>query len=232
MLPNSISNTNTPLDLLLSLKGSQAPATTAEIRSYLNFLIKRKFYQIAYYTWLQFLPPEQLSKAGFLFNGGFETSPGGLPFDWTIRQGSGVSIDIAAHPDEEAGRALFIEFGHGRVEFHDVTQMIMLAPGSYRLQGQYKGQIIGRRGLIWRIRCVGGKRQLRGEGPMFVGVARKWKNFEAPFTVPNKNCRAQQVKLQFDTRSASEQLVTGTAWYDNLAISRASDTIQVKQALP
>ena len=231
-MPKSISNANTPLDLLLSLKNSDAPATTREIHGYLNFLIGKKFYEIAYYTWLQFLSPEELGKAGFLYNGGFETKPGGLPFDWTIKQGSGVTLDIAARPGEDDGHALFIEFGHGRVQFRDVTQMTMLAPGNYRLQGQLKGQIISRRGLIWRVKCVDGKRTLLGESPMFVGVARKWEAFEISFSVPAKNCRAQKLSLHFDARSSSEQLVTGTAWYDDLKISRVSSAAQNEQQLP
>jgi tetratricopeptide (TPR) repeat protein len=113
-LPNSITDARIPLDLLMAVKHSPVPPATAELRSYLNFLIGRKFYTLAYYTWLQFLPPDQISGAGFVFNGGFETVPSGLPFDWSITAGAGAAIDIDTVPDGDGNRALFVRFEDGR----------------------------------------------------------------------------------------------------------------------
>jgi hypothetical protein len=219
-LPNSISDARTPLNLLVALKDTAAPPTAADLLGYLNFLIGRKFHELAYYTWLQFLPSDQLGNAGLLFNGSFEGKPSGLPFDWVITSGSGVSINIVSHPDRDAERALFIDFGHGRVEFGGVTQVIMLPPGTYQFQGKYKGNVIGRRGLQWRIACASGASTQIGESPMLVGVAMKWKPFDFSFTVPKTDCRAQSVRLAFGARSASERFVSGSIWYDELQIRR------------
>jgi len=104
--------------------------------------------------WLQFLPQEQLASAGLLFNGDFESRPSGLPFDWVITAGSGVTIDLARRPDDAGRRALLVEFGHGRADFRGIAQFVMLPPGSYLLKGQYRGQLVGRRGLEWRISCA------------------------------------------------------------------------------
>jgi len=41
------------------------------------------------------------------------------------------------------------------------------------------------------------------------------------FAVPDADCKAQQVRLALDARSASEQLITGSIWYDQLQIVRA-----------
>jgi hypothetical protein len=227
-LLTSMSDARTPLALLLSIKGTPAPPSPAELHGYLQFLIGHRFYELAHYTWLQFLPPEQLKNAGLLFNGSFETVPSGMPFDWVIAPGTGVTIDLAARPDHAGQRALFMEFGYGRVEFGRVTQLLMLAPGTYRLTGKYKGQIAGRRGMEWRIACAGGGMAPIGNSPMVTGVAPAWKEFEFSFTVPDADCGAQYLRLELAARSASEQLVSGALWYDELRISRTAESTEFR----
>jgi hypothetical protein len=96
----------------------------------------------------------------------------------------------------------------------------MLLPGTYQFQGKHKGNIIGRRGLQWRIACAGGASTQIGESQMLTGVAMTWKPFDFSFTVPQADCRAQHVRLAFDARSASERFVSGSIWYDELQIRR------------
>jgi hypothetical protein len=220
-LPSSVSDARTPLDLLLAIKDSPYPPAAEDLRGYLNFLIGRKFYALAYYAWLQFLPAEQLNSLGPLFNGGFETAPSGLPFDWLITPGAGVTIDIAPAPDREEGRALVVAFEQGRVEFHGVTQLIMLAPGRYQFNGQYTGELSGQRGLKWRIACAGGA--MIGESGMVAGRTATWKDIEFGFAVPASDCPAQYLRLDLDARMSSEQFASGTLWFDDLRIARLTD---------
>ncbi len=219
-LPRGISDARTPLNLLLSLKDGPAPPTTAELGAYLKFLISRKLYELAYYTWLQFLPADQLGRIGYLDNAGFESEPSGLPFDWVIAQGAGATIDIAALPDTADAHALLLDLGPGRANFRGVTQLLMLTPGSYRLKGKLKGESRGKRGLQWSVTCAGSRQPPIGESPMFVGVSITWSEFDFTFTVPHAGCRAQELRLALAARSASEQLVSGSVWYDDLQITR------------
>ncbi|MGD0533684.1 MAG: hypothetical protein ABSA62_15870 [Methyloceanibacter sp.] len=219
-LPASISDARTPLEILLSLKDTPTPPTAQDLSAYLNFLIQHGFYDLAYYTWLQFMPPEQLAKAGHLFNGSFDIVPSGMPFDWVFTKGSGVTIQIAAPNDQPGGRALFLEFGPGRVDYREVTQLILLGPGSYKFRGKYKADLVSQRGLEWHVACAGAQATPIGQSPAVKGSTPGWTEFEFSFTVPKENCPAQFVRLVFDARSDSERFISGSIWYDDLQIGR------------
>jgi tetratricopeptide (TPR) repeat protein len=221
-LPDSVTDARTPLEFLLALSTTPTPPTSAEIGRYLDFLIRHRFYDLAYYTWLQFLPADELRNAGLLFNGSFEVAPSGLPFDWVITQGSGVTIDIVPRRDKNNAHALLVDFLYGRVDYHSVSELVLLPPGTYQFAGQYNGKIAGPRGLKWRIVCAGESNTRIGESPMISGVTSAWKDIEFIFTVPAADCRAQYVRLDLDARMASEQLVSGSMLFDELHISRVA----------
>ncbi len=223
-LPRSISDARTPLDLLLGLKDTPTPPTAAELDGYLTFLVERKLYEIAYYTWLQLLPQDRLGHLGLLYNGSFEAAPSGLPFDWIIPAGPGVTADLVARPDETGKRALVIGFGYGRVDFRPIRQLIMLPPGHYNFKGTHRGELIGRRGPLWRVACAGETQPALGQSPMLVGNVPVWTAFDFHFTVPERDCRAQDVTLVLDARSASETIVSGAIMYSELRITRADMT--------
>jgi len=219
-LPASITDARTPLDLLLALRTSATPPPPEDVNRYLNFLVQHKMYELAYYTWLQFLPAEEMRNAGLLYNGGFEIAPTGSPFDWILPQGSGVTVDIEARPDGDSGQALLLNFQYGRVDYGSVAQLIMLAPGRYRFTGRVKGELVGPRGLKWRIACAETRGTRLAEGPMINGRVPSWSDTAFDFTVPAQNCRAQYLSLDLDARMASESFVNGSVWFDDLKISR------------
>lgn len=221
-LPQSVTDARTPLDLLLALRTSSVPPTSEDIGPYLNLLIARKFYRLAYYTWLQFLPPEELRHAGLLYNGSFEAAPSGLPFDWKITPGTGVTIDVVPRSDKSGEHALLVDFQYGRVDYHSIAELVMLAPGTYEFKGEYKGELVGPRGMKWRIVCADGTITSGGESPMITGAAKNWKSVAFTFTVPDKNCAAQYVRLDLDSRMASEQLISGSILFDDLQISHVA----------
>jgi hypothetical protein len=78
--------------------------------------------------------------------------------------------------------------------------------------------LYARRGMQWRIACVNGPSL--GESQLFRGVASDWRTFEFAFTVPERGCTVQSVKLTLVARSPSEKLVSGSIWFDDLSISR------------
>lgn len=221
-LPRSVADVRTPLDILLSLKSTKTPPTTDELGTYLNYLIDHKYYAFAYYAWLQFLTPEELQHVGLLYNGDFAKPPSGLPFDWDIKQGAGVSVDIE-DADKNGDRGLSVDFLYGRVEYQSVNELVVLPAGDYQFKGKYRGELIGPRGLKWRVACANDAKAPIAESPMIGGASSQWKDVAFAFTVPATNCPAQYIRLDLDARMASEQLVTGSMMFANLEILRADN---------
>ena len=58
---------------------------------------------------------------------------------------------------------------------------------------------------------------------MMVGSAATWTPVEFKFVVPEADCTAQQLRLFHDARTASEQLVTGKSFHDDVRIERLPD---------
>lgn len=216
----SLTDARTPLDLFLSLKDSSSPPTADELNSYQSFLFQHKLYELGYNVWLQFLPPNELASAGFLFNGDFEKKPSGSPFDWRTLPGTNVIVDFASRPQNASNRALVLDLGPGRVEFRGVAQTILLPPGDYVFKGAFMGEIHGPRGVQWSVRCMDGKATL-GQSKMILGSFPDWRAFEFPLIVPENDCSAQIIELKLAARSPSEKLAFGAIWFDDFSISRA-----------
>lgn len=218
-LLNNIKDARTPLDLMLALKSTAHPASAKDVEPYLRFLVAHKFYDLAYASWLQLLPVDQGALAQLLFNGSFELPLSGMPFDWDLASGSGASVDILPRPDQPDHKTLHIELENGRVDFKGVKQLTTFSPGFYRFKGSMMGQVSGRRGLRWRVTCVDRSNKVAGESTMFLGAKPDWTAFEFPFVIPESDCPAQYVRLDLDARSASERLVSGSIYFDELNVS-------------
>ena len=214
----ALSDARTMLDILLDLEAASAPPSRAEVNVYLDFLLARGLAQFAYYAWLQLLPSDRLAGAGLLFNGDFSERPLGSPFDWRMTSGIGAISEIIAHPDQPALGALRISLGPGRVDLGDVAQIVLLAPGTYRLRGSANIQLTGRRGLQWRVACSDGV--MIGESLPVVDTGQDWARFDAIFHVPVAQCPFQIVRLGLDPRRPSDTLISGNAFYAEMQIAR------------
>ncbi len=223
-LPPKATDLRIPQTLLLGLQNTANPPTSRELSPYLQFLLDRhQLYGLAYYTWLQFTPPEHFDNDNLVFNGGFQRPTTAMPFDWMIEAGSGVTAQIVSKPYEDGSQGLNIEFGSGRVEFGGVRQALLLAPGTYDFSIQYKGSLNGRRGLVWRLSCSKPNAQIL-ETPVQLGLQPTWKTIAQTFTVPESGCLGQRLALEHTARSASEQILSGSVWYQKVQITRRPDT--------
>ncbi|RTL82481.1 MAG: hypothetical protein EKK29_16360 [Hyphomicrobiales bacterium] len=217
LIYNNLSDASVPLKLLMDLRETAAPANVKELNAYQWFLINKRFVELAYYVWLQFLPPEDLEHAGFLFNGDFEKKPSGSPFDWQVPPVANVTVDFVAKSEKDADRALLVGFSSGRAEFPGISQITMLTPGRYKLKGSYKSDLDGPRGVMWMVSCADNK--ILGQSRHITGLTEDWAQFEFAFSVPEKGCPVQSLRLGLAARSPSEELLSGEIWFDKLSIA-------------
>ncbi len=222
-LPRNVKQLDTPLKLMMALKGSAKPCVNKEIAPYLNALIAKNLVDAAYNAWLQFLPASELDTLGLLTHANFEQDPSGLAFDWQIARGVNAISEFVPI-GSEGERALHVSFGTGRVQFPEVSQIVVLSPGRYRLEGKLRGWITAKRGLRWQISCASGSKRVLGETDMLMGQSQQWRIFTLEADVPqNEECRGQILRLFHNSRSASEELISGEAWVAGLRLERIPD---------
>jgi hypothetical protein len=200
----------------------QAPGGLARpvLAAWLDRLTREQRWGQAYLTWVSQLPPERLNGLGNLFNGGFEWEPGQGGFDWRFGRVAGVRIARADGPGVIGQAALKVSFTDRRVPFDHVRQLLALPPGSYRLSGRARAETLRtERGLVWTLACANARPPALAETAPLMGN-RDWAPFEVDFVVPAEGCSGQWLTLRLPARIPAEQRIGGTAWFDDLRISR------------
>ena len=228
-LPQNVRDPNVPLELMLALQESGEPPTNKELAPYLTLLINKNSVEVAYNVWLQFLPRAERNTVGLLAHPSFEQDPTGLVFDWQIARGINALAEFLPL-GAQTERALHVSFGEGRVQFPEVSQVVRLTPGKYRLEGKFRGSIAAKRGLRWQLRCLSGSHRMLGQTDMLMGQSEDWRIFSLDADVPETDdCRGQTLRLFHDSRSASEELISGEAWFTALRLERVSEPNLVMQ---
>jgi hypothetical protein len=224
LLPSKVKNLDTPLALMTGLREMKKPVADDELLSYLSYLTRNDHVDLAYNAWLQFLSPSRIETLGLLTNANFQTKPSGAPFDWQFGDGVNALAEIVPLNRTDAQMVLHISFGEGRIKFPEVRQVLYLAPGRYRLEGKLQGAISGKRGLKWQMRCLYAPARILGETEMLLGRTEQWRIFSFEAEAPaSKECLGQELRLIHDARSASEQLINGEVWFNDLRLERIPD---------
>ncbi len=141
-------------------------------------------------------------------NGGFTAPPGVMPFDWALGDAAGLIADRVPMGDGQSRFVVRAEDSGGGIA---VRQMLLLAPGSYRLTSK-AGDVppSGTGTVSWSVSCAPDyfPKLLDVNLPATSGV----------FTVP-ANCPAQWIAL------SARNAVDGGAfesWVDDVSIARVT----------
>jgi hypothetical protein len=190
-------------------------------RLYFNRLVNEGKSQQAYAMWTGLLPAEQMATLGYIFNGSFETEPAGVPFDWSYTAPKGTTVRIEKGGAADGDSALAIVFGGGSINFQNVSQILLLSPGNYRLTGKVRMEDLKTtRGLQWILYCAGtGANSPIGQSPFFSGSS-DWDDFSFDAQVPDTGCAAQILRLVLPARIDAERKIQGRIWFDAMAAEK------------
>ena len=211
--------------LLAELRNTARPPELAEIRLYISYLVWNGAADAAYNLWLETLPRERAGNLGFLTDPGFEETPGdtATAFDWAVGPGGNMTAGFVPSGRSVRQRLLHLSFGEGRIEFPIVRQALLLPPGHYRLTGQLRGSIVGKRGLRWQLSCATSIETVLGETEMLMGESEEWRVFTLDADIPDKtDCVGQLLRLYHDARTPSEEYLSGEAWFGGMQLERTA----------
>lgn len=227
-LPRAVKDPETPLRVIKGLEKLNSPVEPDHYGPYVQHLIEQKRIPRAYATWLQLQTPEQLKAVRLINNGGFDRDISNGPFGWQISRSQNALTAFEPHASRADSRSFRIVFGRGRVKLAGPRQLVVLAPGTYKLSGEFIGKIEAQRGLKWEIRCA--SRKSLGASEPIADTYKDWTQFEFTFVVPaGKDCLGQIVRLIHTSRSASEEFISGEIWFDDIRIAPKQDA---KRSLP
>ena len=120
--------------LYRSLIRSSQPPTAVEMKPYLDRLILAGRFEEAYQDW-RATSSQAETPARYPYNGNFEAPLDGLPFNWVFDFVSGAEIQITAGArSRETAVPCASQFSGARASLGRVGQLLMLAPGNYRLE--------------------------------------------------------------------------------------------------
>ncbi len=196
------------------LQGGSAPPGEAELRPLLARMVAEGRYEEAYLSWLESGPRDQRPPGEWLYNAQFQAAVSNMPFDWTFEPNPGALMQV-----DRSGprRRLSVDFFGSRNAFANVSQWLLLPPGTYVLSGLEMAQgLVSDRGVRWRVACAG---DLAGElavTPSLSGTV-DWRPFSVSFVV-GPACRAQRLVLEVPARVVLERVISGRAAFGQLSL--------------
>ncbi len=192
----------------LRSESPQTPLTEPERQAYVARLQKEGRITEAYIDWINGLSREQRAELGLIHDGGFELEPTNWGFDWRVRTRRGVIVDRARTYGIDGNKALHLLFDGYDRPFQDVSQLLFLDPGPYRLTGRVRTDSLETQGgLKWVVRCVLPESQDLGETERFLGT-NQWRDFDVKFEIP-QGCGLQAIRLESAGKRAFEHRIIG-----------------------
>lgn len=178
--------------LLLDLRHSALPPRPDELAAVISNYIKAGQYDAAYRLFRFSLSDDEQKIAGYVYNGGFAPAPSRRPFDWQLREQSGMEFTFAG--EGESGAKL--RFLNRPLKGALVQQYLLLPPGDYTLTLNASGTGLSLpKDLFWSVECMGPRKTELARLAIPHGTFERH-DLAAGFSVPPADCTAQLLKLE------------------------------------
>lgn len=200
------------------------PASARELNLLIAQYMKDKDVDAAYAVWLSSLSAEQLNRVKLIYDGGFDEEIAGHRFDWTVDPAGGMTYRLFPRNTSSMDMTLQLDFFNFRGDFKNLSQILRLRPGRYRLTGEARfSDFQSSTGAVFRIHCLndGGMIPLDETGTL--PKAGQWITFEKIFAVPALHCQDQLLRLEIQGRGGPDSVTQGQLALDRLAIDRLPD---------
>jgi len=203
----------------LRQRSAENPITEKERRAYVGRLLQDGLVAQAYIAWVNGLTQAQREEVALLYDGGFELESDDFGFGWHLGGGRGVLVKRSHTYGSEGERALHVLFQGARRGFLGVSQTLFLEPGRYRVTGRIRTDDLATQGgLSWVVRCRLPESRDLGASERFLGT-NPWRDFGFDVEVP-ADCSLAEIRLVSVGERSFEQEITGSAWFDRMAIRK------------
>jgi tetratricopeptide (TPR) repeat protein len=210
---------NFPDDATIAWRHAAASGFSDErlTASYIDCLLRARRYDQAQADWVASLGETRDGYAGksLIFNGGFERVPTPSVFDWRIFTTDGAESvrDPSGHDGHWALRVNFD--GKSNVSFNNVSEVVRIHPGGYRLRAWVRTQgITTNEGPRLEVQDAESAARLNIRTEPFVGTD-DWHLVQQVFTVP-RGTNLVAVRIVRQPSQKFDNKIAGVFWLDSV----------------
>ncbi len=215
---HSATDAQAEMQVLQALQ-AQGGLNAQEFAGWLDSLLAQGRWGQAYARWAGTVMGES-DRLPRVYNGDFEQAPTGVGFDWRLKPVPGVLLGI-----EDAGggqgMAARMRFLGRAVAGSGLEQPLMLPAGRFRMRLDVRAQgLRSGLGLQWQVVCADGAGVIARSDA--IDGSFDWRRLDIDFTVPDKRCNGQWLRLVNPVAAGAGQVVVGELWIDGVAVESRS----------
>jgi hypothetical protein len=187
-------------------------------RAYVRDLKARGAWADAHALWMSM----HGTSVPLLFNAGFDRAFELDGFDWEVPPSGSTrraGVIVARRRAEQRGAVLELQFNARPVTQPIVRQYLFIAPGRYRLHGDYVArQFRMEDGLVWVVRCA--SKASAGVSTPLRDTLGLWQSFDFDFKVPADCGTVASLQLETSTPADAALGARGRVSFDAFALER------------